>query len=197
MRRISGSSSRYDRQAGDARRHARARGQQPHDQILLAARRRHREHAAASDVRLARIGRDTPDHLVILVEPDQVVAIQLAAAREQPLAQLGRLRRPGRAARRIDVRVRIGAMIEQQIHHRRVPRARRRMQRRTARRFHTLAPRGIGAPLQQQPHDRVVPELDRRGQRPLATRPLLANARGILVEKRRHARRDRRAPTRW
>ncbi len=59
--------------------------EQPHDQILLAARRRHREHTAASRVRLARIGGHAPDDLVILVEPDQVVAIQLAAAREQQL----------------------------------------------------------------------------------------------------------------
>ena len=52
---------------GEDRRHARAGGEQPHDEIPLAERRRGGEHAAAAGVRRARIGRHPPDHLVILV----------------------------------------------------------------------------------------------------------------------------------
>ena len=155
-RRISGVFEQVRSAGGQHRRHARAGVQQSHDEIALPECRRGREHAAAAGVRFARIGGDSPHHFVVFVQPDEVVAVEPAAAGHQQRAQLRRLGRRRRVPSRIDVRVRIGAVVEEELHHRAVAGARRRMERGSARRIGPLRPARIRAALQQEPSDRVV-----------------------------------------
>ena len=141
-----------------------------------------------------RIGRHPPHHLVVFVQPDEVVAVEDAAARDEQGAQLAASSPPTwrcprnrrwRSDRRRD---RAAA---------RPSRDCRRARPCGARIL--AAPRRLPCQLGSAPRssssarDRVVAELDGRRQRPLAAGPRLANAVWLLVKESRSRERGRRA----
>jgi hypothetical protein len=172
--------------AVDDRRDAGAGGDQSADEIALAQCRRGGEHATTAGVGGSRVRRDAAHDFVVLVQPHQVVAIEHAAAFQQPGPDRWRLRCVGGRAGGVDVSVGVGAAIEQQIDQREVAAPGGRMERCAARTIGAFRPRGIRAAIEQEADEVVVAERDRGGQWTPAVRPRLAAPFGRGVQRCGH-----------
>ena len=149
-------------------------------QIALPARADRREHAAAAGPGGVGILFDAPHDVVVFIEPDEIVWVERTAMRDEQRADLRSPGREHRVAGRIDEAIGIRPVRQQHLDHRTTACARRRVQRRAARRAVRIRPGRVTA-IEQQARDSVVSEPDGGRQRELTVGPRLADPRGIAV----------------